>query len=189
MPNGRFRRVAAALLAAGLAVPVLALPTPPSASALRTPPAAYSPPWSWPLDPVPAPEQIRGFDPPSRRWQAGHRGVDLPAVPGVLVLAPADGRVAFAGVVVNRPLITIDHGGGLKSSFESVEPLVPAGSAVSRGSPVGMVASASGGAGGVHCSGQCLHWGVRLHGAYVNPLNYVGDRRPSVLLPVPDSGY
>jgi murein DD-endopeptidase MepM/ murein hydrolase activator NlpD len=71
--------------------------------------------WSWPLSPKP--EVLRAFDPPDKPWQSGHRGVDLEATAeGVAITAPESGVVSFVGVVVDRPVITLDHG-GLKSSF------------------------------------------------------------------------
>ncbi|MCQ2001871.1 M23 family metallopeptidase [Arthrobacter sp. zg-Y108] len=164
-----FSVLAAAVLAAGApAAPAATDPVPAAA-------AVYSPPWTWPLDPVPA--LIRSFDPPAQRWLAGHRGVDLAAPAGAEIKAPAGGRVVFAGWVVDRRVLTIDHGGGLKSSFEPLETSVPAGTEVSKGTAVGSVGSGS------HCSPGCLHWGVRLDGDYKDPLRYVSDRRPSVLLP------
>ncbi|MDM7990409.1 M23 family metallopeptidase [Arthrobacter sp. zg-Y877] len=181
--------LAAVLAAAALAPAATADPAPadPASSAVSAPgqaavptpgtAAAYSPPWDWPLDP--APTRIRYFDPPAQPWLAGHRGVDLAASSGMEILAPADGLVVFAGRVVDRPVLTIDHGGGLKSSFEPVEASVPVGTEVTKGTAIGSVGS------GAHCSLACLHWGVRLNGDYVDPLNYVSDRRPSVLLPVP----
>ena len=143
--------------------------------------AAYAPPWSWPLEPPPTP--VRRFDLPLQPWLAGHRGVDLAAAEGTTVLAPAAGRVVFTGWVVNRPVLTIDHGGGLRSSFEPVQASVTVGQMVGRGSPIGVAVSVDE-ASGLHCRNACLHWGVRLQEDYVNPLNYVTDRRPSVLLPV-----
>ena len=143
--------------------------------------AAYAPPWSWPLEPPPTP--VRRFDLPLQPWLAGHRGVDLAAAEGTTVLAPAAGRVVFAGWVVNRPVLSIDHGGGLRSSFEPVQASVTVGQMVGRGSPIGVAVSVDE-ASGLHCRNGCLHWGVRLQEDYVNPLNYVTDRRPSVLLPV-----
>ncbi|MCC9175995.1 M23 family metallopeptidase [Arthrobacter sp. zg-Y179] len=178
------KRTHALLLAAVLAVfvPGAAAVGPLSAAtAARTatataPAPAYSPPWTWPL--APAPALLRPFDPPARQWLAGHRGIDVAAAEGSAVLAPADGRVIFARRVVDRPVLTIDHGGGLKSSFEPVEASVPVGTVVSKGTAVGSVRPGS------HCGPGCMHWGVRLNGEYVDPLAYVSDRRPSVLLPL-----
>ncbi|GER22573.1 hypothetical protein NCCP1664_10700 [Zafaria cholistanensis] len=140
--------------------------------------------WSWPVaDRGGAPPAVlKAFDPPAHDWLAGHRGADLEAAAGDTVRAPAAGTVAFAGTVVDRPVLTIDHGNGLLSSFEPVDGTPPAGTAVPAGAAVGRV-----GAGG-HCGGRCVHWGLRLEGVYIDPLDTVADRRPSVLLPVPKDG-
>ncbi|MCQ1954758.1 M23 family metallopeptidase [Arthrobacter sp. zg-Y238] len=168
------KRTHALLLAAVLAVFVPgAAAVGPQSAATAT---AYSPPWTWPLDPMPV--LLRPFDPPAQPWLAGHRGIDVAAAEGSAVLAPADGRVIFARRVVDRPVLTIDHGGGLKSSFEPAEASVPVGTVVSKGTAVGSVRAGS------HCGPECMHWGVRLNGEYMDPLAYVSDRRPSVLLPL-----
>ena len=105
--------------------------------------------WSWPLSPKPA--ALRAFDPPDKPWLSGHRGVDLgPAFDGAPVTAPSDGVVTFAGVVVDRPVLTIDHGGGLRSSFEPVTSDLKPGDTVRKGQAVGSLAPG-------HCSATaCL---------------------------------
>ncbi|WP_354180267.1 M23 family metallopeptidase [Arthrobacter sp. UYP6] len=143
------------------------------------PAAAYEPAWSWPLSPEP--KVMRPFKAPPKRWLAGHRGVDLSAPPGAPVLSPAAGTVVFAGWVVNRPVMTVDLGGGLLASFEPVDASRGTGDTVAEGEAIGTV---SGSPSSAHCPASCLHWGVRLNGEYVNPLNFVTDRRPSVLLPL-----
>ncbi|MFD1212515.1 M23 family metallopeptidase, partial [Arthrobacter sp. GCM10027362] len=115
-------------------------------------------------------------------WLGGHRGVDLAAAPGLAVSAPAAGTISFAGWVVDRPVITIDHGNGLRSSFEPVASDLKKGDAVARGDPVGRLSGQG------HCSGPCIHWGVRRGEQYINPLQFVTDLRPSVLLPRPPEG-
>jgi len=133
--------------------------------------------WRWPLDPRPA--VLRAFDPPAKPWLSGHRGVDLEAAKdGAPLFAPSAGRVSFVGVVVDRPVLTIDHGNGLRSSFEPVVSALRVGSAVAEGDVVGQVQAG-------HCgrAPPCLHWGVRRGEEYVNPLAFVMDLRPSVLLP------
>jgi hypothetical protein len=140
--------------------------------------------WGWPL--ASRPGVIRPFDPPERPWLSGHRGVDLRATLGQEVRAPADGTVSFVGRVVDRDVVTIDHGHGLLSSFEPVESDLPRGAVVSAGQVVGRLAPTP-----MHCPGGCLHWGVRNAGGgtgdrgtdYVDPLRLVADTRPSVLLP------
>lgn len=131
-------------------------------------PSAVSPRpvWAWPSGgPVPVP---RAFDPPPRPWLAGHRGVDLDVPVGSPVRAPESGTVVFAGTVVDRGVVTIDHG-GLRSSFEPVRPLVRVGQRVARGEVVATVAEG-------HSPGA-LHWGVRTGPrAYVDPLRLLTGR-------------
>lgn len=100
--------------------------------------------------------------------------------PGQPVLSPESGRIVFVGTVVDRRVVTIDHGGGLLSSFEPASAVLAVGDTVSAGQTIATVSA------GGHCRTGCLHWGVRLDGEYVNPLNFVTDRRPSVLLPLTD---
>lgn len=136
-------------------------------------------PWEWPLSGVPP--VLRHFDRPPEKWMAGHRGVDLGATDGT-VLSPADGVVVFAGTVVDRPVLTIDHGDGRLSSFEPVTASVDKGAHVRAGQSIGRISSEP------HCPGPCVHWGVREDGEYINPLPLVSDRRPSVLLPLDGPG-
>jgi murein DD-endopeptidase MepM/ murein hydrolase activator NlpD len=148
-----------------------------------TPPAVTQEPrgnWSWPLSPEPA--VLRAFDPPDKPWLSGHRGVDLQADPeGAQVTSPESGTVTFVGVVVDRPVITIDHG-GIRSSFEPVASSLTVGTAVSKGDVIGTVLPG-------HCAdAPCLHWGVRRGEEYLNPLSFVRDLRPSILLPLTARG-
>ncbi|CAH0227032.1 hypothetical protein SRABI83_02525 [Arthrobacter sp. Bi83] len=139
------------------------------------PPAAPS--WIWPLTPRPA--VLRAFDPPDKPWLSGHRGVDLrSASDGAPVTSPENGTVSFVGVVVDRPVITVDHGNGLRSSFEPVRSTLSKGDAVGKGDPLGTLLPG-------HCGATpCVHWGVRRGDDYVNPLQFVLDLRPSILLPL-----
>ncbi|MFB2582229.1 murein hydrolase activator EnvC [Herbiconiux sp. P15] len=147
---------------------VAGAPTPPRESAAGTE-------WEWPIEG--RREVIAEYRAPATRYGAGHRGLDLATLPGVPVLAPADGVVAFAGTVVDRPLISIDHTDGLRSTLEPVQPLVAAGDVVARGQPIGTVAT------GGHCATRCLHLGARLHGDYINPRLLLGTVPRAVLLP------
>lgn len=132
-------------------------------------------PWLWP---VAAPHPlVASFVAPATRYGAGHRGIDVAAAAGMPIVSPADGTVYFAGVVVDRPVLTIEHPGGVLSSFEPVSSDLVVGAIVHRGETIGSVAT------GGHCSGHCLHFGVRSHGQYVSPLNYLGGVTRPVLLP------
>jgi murein DD-endopeptidase MepM/ murein hydrolase activator NlpD len=184
--------IAVALLAAAPATPAPALaarvlpvvpaaPIPPVApafterahSAAPAGATASDPQWRWPVDP---PRSIaRNYLAPATPYSSGHRGVDIRA-PGSVVYAPAAGVVHFAGVVVDRPVLSIQHAGGLLSSYEPVQSSLSAGQVVHRGDVIGTVLPG-------HCSGQCLHFGVRLHGEYVNPLRFLGGVPWAVLLP------
>jgi murein DD-endopeptidase MepM/ murein hydrolase activator NlpD len=127
---------------------------------------------------------MRDLDTPAKPWLSGHRGVDLEAAQvGAPLISPAAGTVSFVGTVVDRPVITIDHGNGLRSSFEPVTSSLAAGSAVAEGDVLGQVQAG-------HCgpAPPCLHWGVRRGEDYVNPLAFVMDLRPSVLLQPIDVG-
>ncbi|WP_415854504.1 M23 family metallopeptidase [Sinomonas sp. G460-2] len=168
-------------LALALLVPWLVLPwtAPPPGSPPRaaSPWAAPSAGWEWPLAPRPA--VVRSFDAPEKPWLAGHRGVDLAASPEQELRSPTAGVVAFAGTVVDRPVVTIDHGNGLRSSFEPIETTLAAGTRVAAGQTLGRLSR-----GDTHCrAGPCVHWGVREGEDYVDPLKFVADTRPSVLLP------
>ena len=89
----------------------------------------------WPLRPRPA--VLRVFDAPSPNWQRGHRGVDLAGVPGQPVYAAGPGTVVFAGELAGRPVVSIAHPGGLRTSYEPVVPSVRPGQLVAAGAALG----------------------------------------------------
>jgi murein DD-endopeptidase MepM/ murein hydrolase activator NlpD len=123
----------------------------------------------WPLRPRPA--VIRLFDAPAPNWNRGHRGVDLAGAPGQAVYAAAAGTVVFAGLLADRPVVSIAHPGGLRTSYEPVQPVVRAGQRVSAGTVLGELMAGHPGCGG------CLHWGAMWGPAaradYVDPLGLV----------------
>ncbi|MEE2569404.1 M23 family metallopeptidase [Pseudarthrobacter sp. J64] len=184
------RRVKSAILLTALLPTTLLLPSAlaaaqPAAAGQQQGPAAAATPgtaWEWPLHPRPAVVRsavLRDFDPPDMPWLSGHRGVDLATTSDAAALtSPAAGTVSFVGTVVDRPVITVDHGGGLKSSFEPVTSGLTVGASVAAGDTLGTVDAG-------HCgSVPCVHWGVRRNGDYINPLGFFVDLRPSVLLPL-----
>lgn len=122
-------------------------------------------------------EVVAPFDPPSSPYGPGRRGVRLDADVGEAVRAVRAGRVAFAGPVAGTPWVSVDHGGGLRTSYGPVAPLVAAGDRVAAGTVVGRVAE-----GGADDPGG-LHWGARVDGVYVDPLDLLRAWRPT-LLPV-----
>lgn len=138
-------------------------------------PTAPGYPWRWPTS---GPRSVtEPFRAPAHDYGPGHRGMDVSASPGTEVLAPAAGVVAFRGVVVDRPLLTIDHGGGHVSTWEPVTSDLSPGDSVAAGDPLGVVAD------GGHTVRGAVHVGVRLEGDYINPLPLFGSIPRAILLP------
>jgi murein DD-endopeptidase MepM/ murein hydrolase activator NlpD len=156
----------------------------PARSAVAAPAPAGG--YQWPL---PAPHPVtRPFQPPPQPWLPGHRGVDLGATPAVVVRAAGAGVVAFAGRVAGTGVVSIDHAGGLRTTYEPVTPLVRAGQRVRAGQPIGLLL-----AGHLGCPvAACLHWGLRRGPAYLDPLALLGYARvrllPLAALPSPAAG-
>jgi murein DD-endopeptidase MepM/ murein hydrolase activator NlpD len=122
----------------------------------------------WPLRPPPT--VVRGFDAPSPNWNPGHRGVDLPGSPGQRVYASGSATVVFAGLLAGRPVISLAHPGGLRTSYEPVRAAVRVGQSVTAETVIGELV-----AGHVGCrAAACLHWGAMWGAAsraeYVDPL-------------------
>ncbi len=122
----------------------------------------------WPLRPPPA--VVRRFDAPSPNWTAGHRGVDLAGVAGQRVYAAGAASVVFAGQLAGRPVVSLEHAGGLRTSYEPVRATVKAGQRVDGTTVIGELVSGHPG-----CpTAACLHWGAMWGAAaraeYVDPL-------------------
>jgi murein DD-endopeptidase MepM/ murein hydrolase activator NlpD len=148
---------------------------PPLVAGPTTRGSAYAPPLPGPL------HVLRRFEPPPTPYSAGHRGVDLEAGFGPLVLAAASGVVSFAGPVAGRGVVVIAHPDGIRTEYEPVAALVVAGQAVVRGQPIGRLA-------GRHDRwppGRCLHWGARRGDTYLDPLQLLRPLGPVRLLPWP----
>ena len=122
----------------------------------------------WLIPPVDGPIVTR-FDAPDSRWGPGHRGIDYAVPVGTAVRATGTGTVTFAGPVAATVAVTIDHGGGMETTYTDLgDTLVVAGQVVAQGHVIGHSAAAHpGGIGG-------LHLGVIVNGRYVDPELYVG---------------
>lgn len=140
--------------------------------------------WTWPVGTLPDPPRVlAGFDPPPRDWLPGHRGVDLQARPGTLVRAAGAGVVVHAGPVADRGVVSLEHPGGLRTTYEPVLAEVAPGQVVRAGQVIGTVGRWA--AGHPSCrSGACLHWGARRGRVYVDP-RWLVDPPPIRLLPGP----
>lgn len=83
--------------------------------------------------------------------------------------SPRQGVVVWAGTLVDRPVISIQHEDGLRSTFEPVVSSLTVGETVQTGQVLGQLTS-----GHRH---DCLHWGVKegKHD-YLNPLRLLLGR-------------
>ena len=169
--RSRLRLMTAAVLAGALVALAIAAP-----AASGPQPAVPSGGYALPL--AGEPEVARAFEAPPELWSAGHRGVDLRTVTGALVRTPAEGVVAFVGVIAGRGVVTVTHPDGRRTTLEPVSSSVVVGTRLAQGDPVGTVQDA-----GSHCApAACLHWGVRSLTDYVDPLALLPGAGPVVLL-------
>ena len=101
--------------------------------------------------------------------QQFHAGLDIAADFGTTVVAPARGRVVFAGT--NGPfgrMLEIDHGYGLRTHFAHLaQAFVKQGQTVERGTPIAEVGSSG------RSTGPHLHYGVEVNGRTVDPTDYI----------------
>jgi murein DD-endopeptidase MepM/ murein hydrolase activator NlpD len=110
---------------------------------------------------------LQAFAPTGRF--SGHWGVDWGVPAGTDVRAAGPGRVTFAGFVAGNLTVTVDHGGGLRTSYSYLSTVV-----VERGEHVSE--STSLGTSGAGHGSPLLHFSVRLGPTYVDPLRIVGCR-------------
>jgi murein DD-endopeptidase MepM/ murein hydrolase activator NlpD len=98
-----------------------------------------------------------------------HAGLDIASDFGTPIVAPARGRVVFAGR--KGPLgktLVIDHGFGLRTSYgHAAEIHVAKGQKIERGERIASVGSTG------RSTGPHLHYAVEVKGRSVDPRNYI----------------
>lgn len=167
--------LAVALLCSGAVPGTPPVGAPRAAAAPRPAAPVAQATYRWPLDGQP--RVLRRFDPPPQPWLAGHRGVDLAAGPAAVVRAAGAGEVRFAGRIAGRGVVSIEHAGGLRTTYEPLTPSVRTGQAVSAGAPIGLLSTGHEG-----CPAPaCLHWGLRRGEAYLDPLSLLAAGRVRLL--------
>lgn len=147
-------------------------------AAVAAPAVAEGARWRYPVHP--APEVIREFA-LEHRYAAGHRGIDLAVAAGTPVQAVDDGVVYFAGRVVDRNVVSIQHANGLRSTYEPVEGHVTVGAHVTAGDVIGSVSSDT-----IHAPSGGLHLGARDGDGYLDPMLLLRPMPPAILLPLTD---
>jgi murein DD-endopeptidase MepM/ murein hydrolase activator NlpD len=117
----------------------------------------------------PAPGPItRHFEAPPTPYAAGHRGIDFGTPVGTSVVAAAGGTVSFAGQVGGSLFVSIDHPGGLRTTYSFLSAiLVKKGQAVTQGQEIAR--SGPGGPG----ENPNLHFGLRSGTDYLDPEPYL----------------
>jgi len=159
----RRRRAAWLLLAPAVTMALVATaPSAAAAAATHHERPVFRPPVEAPVaDP---------FRPPEDPYGPGNRGIEYDTERGDVVRAAASGTVVFSGPVAGDLHMTVDHGGGLVSSYSYLQRLsVRAGAAVDQGAVIGV-------------AGERLHFSVRLDGIYIDPAGFIGVRRVRVRL-------
>jgi len=98
-----------------------------------------------------------------------HTGVDLAAKEGEPVHAPNDGVVVLAEEqFYSGNSIVLDHGQGIYTMFFHLSKInVRYGQAVRKGDIIGLVGATG------RVTAACLHWGARVQGARVDPLELI----------------
>jgi murein DD-endopeptidase MepM/ murein hydrolase activator NlpD len=116
--------------------------------------------------PLPGPV-VRAFAPVGSF--EGHWGVDLAGPAGSPVQVVAPGRVSFAGSVAGRLTVTVNHGGGVRTSYSYLSGLnVGSGALVGEGDVVGL-SGEDRGVEGVHLS-------LRVGERYLDPMRWLSCR-------------
>jgi murein DD-endopeptidase MepM/ murein hydrolase activator NlpD len=102
-----------------------------------------------------------------------HNGLDLAAVQGTPILAPADGVVILAAAspfTLEGKLLMLDHGMGLSSAILHCSAhRVALGDTVKQGQPVAEVGMTG------RATGPHLHWGLRWREARLDPLLFIPE--------------
>jgi murein DD-endopeptidase MepM/ murein hydrolase activator NlpD len=98
-----------------------------------------------------------------------HRGIDLRAGVGTPVKVSNSGVVRLArNLFYSGDIVIVDHGLGVFTNYAHLSKIeVMEGQYIARGDPIGLTGSTG------RVSGPHLHWGVKVNGVYVDPLQFL----------------
>ena len=158
-------RLGAAALVAALFLAPSAIASPLEADGFAPPDAADPVAFAMPLDGL----VYSNF---GYRWGRLHSGIDIAVLGTDRVVAPADGVVTFTGWRANYSgyglIVQVRHDRGVATMYAHLASAsVKAGDVVERGDLLGRAGCTG------SCTGQHLHFEVRVRGELVNPLPYV----------------
>jgi murein DD-endopeptidase MepM/ murein hydrolase activator NlpD len=104
------------------------------------------------------------------RWGRMHEGIDIAVPTGTPVHAAQSGRIIFAGWMGGYGnLVVIDHGGGLATAYGHNSSIAAGnGQSVAQGQVIAYAGSTG------NSTGPHVHFEVRVNGAAVDPLGYLG---------------
>ncbi len=102
------------------------------------------------------------------RWGRMHEGIDISASGGTQIRAAAGGTIIFSGWMGGYGQLTvIDHGNGLATAYAHQSAVYVGGGSVSQGTVIGAVGCTG------SCTGNHLHFEVRVNGSAVDPMGYL----------------
>ncbi len=100
-----------------------------------------------------------------------HEGLDVGALHGTPIYAPADGIVTFSGEKAGfGKFVQVDHGYGIETIYAHNQSLsVRSGQKIKRGARLAAVGNTG------HSTGPHLHYEVRVNGIAVDPMYFILD--------------
>lgn len=102
------------------------------------------------------------------RWGSMHTGIDIDGYTGQPIVAAKEGQVILASSYSGYGnAVIIDHGGGISTLYAHMSAFKVSGGSVRQGQVIGYVGCTG------SCTGDHLHFEVRVNGNPVDPMPYL----------------
>lgn len=102
------------------------------------------------------------------RWGRMHTGIDIDGYTGQPIVASKDGVVVMSEYYSGYGLtVVLNHGGGLATLYAHMSRTAVSGGTVEQGDVVGYVGCSG------SCTGDHVHFEVRVNGNHRNPMDYL----------------